>query len=41
MPQTIDIEANLKAVTDRIGLAARDAGRPPTEVTLVAGGDVP
>jgi len=36
MIQTADIEANIKAVTDRIAGAARDAGRTPSDVTLVA-----
>jgi len=36
MPQATDIQANLKEVTDRIAAAAHDAGRSPSDVTLVA-----
>jgi len=36
MLQATDIEANLTAVADRIAAAARDAGRSPSDVTLVA-----
>jgi len=36
MSQATDIDANIKAVADRIAGAARDAGRAPSDVTLVA-----
>lgn len=36
MPHAVDVAANLAAVRARIAAAARDAGRDPAEVSLVA-----
>ncbi len=35
-PQTVDVAANLAAVKEAIGAAARAAGREPGEITLIA-----